>query len=442
MRIFRLLMVSLVILLPRICRAEEGAGSPEEKGFVAIMQADMLILPGTEEYLRASIERAAADGAKLLIVKLDTPGGMLNTTQRMIQDIFNSPIPIIIYVFPTGATATSAGVFVTLAGHVAAMAPGTSIGAAHPVAGDGKDIEGDMRQKAENMTVAMVKSISEQRGRNLSWAEKAVKESSSATEKEALKLGVIDIIAEDIDSLLRQSAGKKIKLGNSDFTIGDYSNLPKREYEISFKQKTINTLANPSVLALLWLAATTGLTIELYNPGAILPGVVGLISLILALAMSQIIPITQGGLLLIIVGALMIASEVFVTSGVLGIGGVAAMVIGSIYLVDVIEAPGLSVNLGLIVPTAIVLGGFMLFLAQAVVRSSKRKEATGEEAMIGMIAEATENFSNQGKVFVNGEVWTAELIKGFAEKGDKLVVRGVQGLVLQVEKAEKKDSSV
>ena len=413
----------------------ENHDSEKQKGFVALMQANMLILPGTSEYLRTTIDKASRDGAKLIIVKLDTPGGMLNTTQEMIQDIFNSPVPIVIYVSPSGATATSAGVFITLAGHIASMAPGTSMGAAHPVTGEGKDIEGDMRQKAENMTIAMVKSISEQRGRNLTWAEEAVKESSSITEGEALKLGVVDVIAEDLDSLLKQIAGKTVKVKNLEEVLGDYSELERRVYEISFKQKTINTLSNPNVLALLWLAATTGLTIELYNPGLILPGVVGLICLIIALAMSQIIPITQGGVLLLLLGAAMVASELYVASGILGVAGIIAMVFGSIYLIDTVQAPGLSVNLHIIIPAAVIFGGIMLFLTDRLVRSAKKKKVTGEEGMVGQFAEAMVNFSSKGKVFVNGEVWNAVMSEGFAEKGDKLKITAVkEGLTLEVEK--------
>ncbi|MCB0318390.1 MAG: ATP-dependent Clp protease proteolytic subunit, partial [Bdellovibrionales bacterium] len=169
---------------------------------IAVMDMDMMILPGTQGYLEDTIKSAEDNNAKLIILTLDTPGGMLNTTQEMIQKIFSSKVPIVIYVSPTGASATSAGVFLTLAGHIAAMAPGTTIGAAHPVAGDGKDIEGDMRAKAENSTISMVKAISEQRGRNVKWAEQAVKESSSITEKEALSLKVVDLVADDLDELI------------------------------------------------------------------------------------------------------------------------------------------------------------------------------------------------------------------------------------------------
>lgn len=421
-------LIALFLFLPL-------SSAAEEPGFVALVSMDMMILPGTAEYLEKSIESAEAGGARVVIVRLNTPGGLLNTTQEMIQSIFRSDIPVIVYVGPSGATATSAGVFLTLAGHIAAMAPGTTIGAAHPVSGEGKDIEGDMRDKVENITVAMVKSISEERGRNAAWAEKAVKKSSSLTEKEALKENVIDLVADDYQSLLKKIAGKKIKIHNKEIVLEDYSALPQRHYDISFKQKTINTLSNPNVLALLWLAATTGISIELYNPGLILPGVVGAICLILAMAMSQIIPVTQGGVLLLILGAVLIASELFITSGVLGIGGIIAMIFGTIYLIDVVEAPGMSVNLSLIIPLVLAVGSLMLFLVYSIVSSRKRRAVTGEEGLNGQVAEAMATFTSSGKVFVNGEIWSAKLKEGIAEKGEKLrVVDVLDGLTLLVEK--------
>ena len=320
----------------------------ETREYVAVLSMDMMILPGTQSYLEESIARAGREGAKIIVVNLDTPGGVLLTSQEMVQAILNSPIPIVIYVSPSGSTATSAGVFITMAAHIAAMAPGTSIGAAHPVTGEGKDIEGDMRKKAENMTIAMVKAISEQRGRNIKWAEQSVKESSSATAEEALKENVIDLLANDITSLLESIAGKKIKLGSQELELEDYSNLPRIEYEIATRDKVINVLANPNVAALLWMGATTGLSLEIYNPGAILPGVVGLICLVLALQVSQVIPISQSGILLLVLGAALIIADFFVGSAVLAVGGIIALAFGAVYLIDVSQAPGLEVSTELI----------------------------------------------------------------------------------------------
>lgn len=404
-----------------------------DEAHVAIMHMQMMILPGTAEYLNETIAKASADGAKLIVVHLDTPGGVLSTSQEMIQNIFKSPIPIAIYVSPTGGTATSAGVFITMAGHIAAMAPGTSIGAAHPVTGEGKDIEGDMRAKAENMTIAMVKSISEQRGRNVAWAEKAVKESNSITETEALKTNVVDVVAKDVDDLLKQVAGKQVSLESGKVTLQDFSSLPKRAYEMSVKDQFINVLSNPNIAALLWLGATTGLSLELYNPGAILPGVVGIICLVLALAVSQVIPMNHGAILLLVVGAGLIGAEFYVPSGLLGIGGILAMVLGALYLIDASAAPGLGVDPTLILPIASLIGLAMLYVVFAIIKVKKRPVTTGMQGLVGQKGKAIDSFTSKGKVFVNGEVWNATSAAGIIDKDSSIEVVAVKdGLMLEV----------
>lgn len=412
------------------------AGSSDH---IAIIKMKMMILPGTSSFLQSSISEAQAKGAKLLIVELDTPGGILDTSQEMVKTLFQATIPVVVYVSPQGAMAASAGVFITMAANVAVMAPGTSIGAAHPVQGDGKNIEGDMRAKAENMTVAMVKSIAEQRGRSVAWAEKSVKESSSLTEQEALKENVVDFVAEDISQLLIKIVGKKIKIENKEITIEDYSKLPQIRYEMKYQDKFLNVLANPNVAALLWLAATTGLSIELYNPGLIFPGVVGVIALILALIVSQIIPMSQGALALLVVGALLIAVELFTGSLVLGIGGVIAIVLGLVYLVDTTQAPGLAVAAEFIVPIALVVGGFLLFVAKNaydVLRGSKSKSNnnTGSEGMISKFGEAVTDISkDDGKVAIGGEYWNAVTNGEPITSGKSIVVvKVLPSLLLEV----------
>jgi membrane-bound serine protease (ClpP class) len=423
-----LLIVSFFGLLSSAV-AQEGAPH------IAVMDMEMGIFPGTAEYLKNVVEEAPTRGAKAIIVNLDTPGGLLQASQDMVKLLFESKIPVIIYVSPSGSTATSAGVFITMAAHVAAMAPGTTIGAAHPVQGDGKNIESDMRSKAENMTVAMAKSISEQRGRNAAWAEKAVKESASITEVEAAKIGVVDVVAKDAAELLKKISGKKVKIGDTVVELKNLADLPLIKYEMSFKNKVINTLADPSIVQVLWLAATTGLSIELYNPGLILPGVVGVICLILALAAYQVIPINLGGVLLLAVGSLLIGAELFVPSGVLAIGGVIALVLGSIYLIDTTQMPGIVVNISYIATVALVIGSAMAALTTAVVRSQKRKLATGSDALVGLIGKAAENISSKGRLFVNGEYWRATCRNGIIEKGAQAKIIAVNpGMILEVEK--------
>ena len=435
----RCLVAVLALLI--LCRTASADSAPSavtltgQAPYVAVIDLHMMMLPGTAAFLSKSIEQASSTGAKILIVRLSTPGGMLTTSQDMIQEIFKSPIPVVLYVSPGGASATSAGVFITMAGHIAAMAPGTSIGSAHPVQSDGKDIEGDMREKAEQMAIAMVKSIAEQRGRNVAWAEKAVKESNSITEKEALKLSVVDVVADSIPDLLRQIKGREVKLEHSTAVLDDYSSLPIKTFEMSLKDKSINVLANPNIAALLWLGATTGLSLELYSPGAILPGVVGVICLVLALAVSEIIPLSQGGILLFVVGAFLIGLELYVPSGILGVGGIIAMALGAFYLVDVSRAPDLAVAYHYILPLALVLGAFMLFVAMSAVRAMRRRATTGSEGLVGQRGKSLVTFTTKGKVSVNGEVWNAIATEGIVEKGNEVEVLAMrEGLVLEVRK--------
>ncbi len=412
--------------------------SYSEESFAAVLDMDMMILPGTQSYLEKSIDKGQKEGAKLVVVKLNTPGGVLSTTQSMMQKIINSEIPIIIYVSPSGGTATSAGVFITMAGHIAAMAPGTSIGAAHPVAGDGKDIEGDMREKAENMATAMVRSISTERGRNVEWVEKSVRESSSITANEALKKNVIEIVATDVKDLLSQLKGKEIKLKDKKFTFPDYSNLIVKDYSIGTRDKVINVLANPNVAALLWMGATTGISLELYNPGSIFPGVVGVICLLLALAVSQIIPISHSGILLLVTGALLIGADMFVGSGVLAIGGIVALAFGAVYLIDVTQAPGLEINPEFIIPVAIFLGLLALFVSRTVYKALREEPKTAKEGLVGQTGKVLKNIAKEGKVLVAGEYWKAvpaKSVEGIIDKGSRIRVVSIkEGMVLEVEK--------
>ncbi|MCB0333639.1 MAG: nodulation protein NfeD, partial [Bdellovibrionales bacterium] len=300
------------------------------------------------------------------------------------------------------------------------------------------DIEGDMRKKAEEITVAMVKSIAEERGRNVEWAEKAVKESASLTEKEALEKNVIDLIAPSVTDLLNQLAGRTVKLKDgNEVRLPDLSLLPRKEYEMSVRDEVINVLANPNVIALLWLAATTGISLELYNPGAILPGMIGLIALLLALAVSQIIPISQGGVLLLILGAVLIAAEMFTGTFLLGVGGVVSLIFGSLYLIDVTQAPGLSVSYELIVSVAVLLGGFLLVVVHGAIKARRQQPLTGSEGLVGERAKTVEPISKGGKVFLDGEYWNAMTPEGVIEKGVLVEVVAVHdGLVLEVKKIE------
>jgi len=404
---------------------------------VAIIPMKMAILPGTQAYLERSMQDAIEHKAALIVIELDTPGGLLNSTQEMVQKIFQSPVPVIVYIAPSGAMAASAGTFLTLAAHIAAMAPSTTIGAAHPVQGNGKDIDGDMRAKSENITASLMKAISEQRGRNADWAEKAIRDSNSITPKEALKLKVIDLVANNLDELLKNVEDKSLEIKGKKISLTGVSRLPRINYELSFKEQVINFLAEPNILALLWFAATTGLAIELYHPGGIFPGVIGIVSLFIALGVSQVIPVSNAGVLLMIVGGLLIGAEIFITSGILGLGGVIAMIFGSIYLIDEAQAPGLDVSISFSILMAVVFALMIIFIIHEGRRAFSSRHVTGQDGMVGLVGEAVQDFHKNGKVFVNGEYWQAKTNTDseVINKGDKIqVVATDNGLSLLVKK--------
>lgn len=420
----RILLFFIFSLLIHFSSFAEDANT--SNGHILVLDMDLIILPGTGSYLAEAVKEAESTGAKAIVIKLNTPGGMLQTTQDMIQTIFSSKVPVIVYVTPAGATATSAGVFITMAAHVAGMAPGTSLGAAHPVSGGGQDIEGDMRKKAENMTTALVRSITEQRGRNVEWVEKAVRESESITAKEALENNVVDIVAKDIDALLSLASGKEIKLNNESFIIPKLEDLKRINYQLKLKDKFINILANPQIIALLWLAAVTGLFMELKNPGMIIPGTVGVICLALALSVSQIIPINQGGVLLLILGACLIAMELFVPSGFLGVGGGISIVLGLIYLVDVSKAPGLEVGNTFAILLTLVFGGFLLLIIKVLSKELTKKAVSGLEGLIGKTGVSFEDLNPEGRIFLDGTYWNAEALSEVVLKGSDIVVKSVK----------------
>jgi membrane-bound serine protease (ClpP class) len=397
----------------------------------------MPIFAGTLGYLDAGIEKAEREKFSFIVVSLSTPGGMLNVTQEMIEHIFASPVPIAIYVAPSGATSTSAGVFITMAAHVAAMAPGTSIGAAHPVDGSGADIKGDMRKKVENMAISLVESISKNRGRNTDWAKKSVKKSSTLTDDEAVKRKVVDFTASSIQDLLGKISGKKVLLKDKTVELRSLAKATIVQYDISFRHSLLNTLSEPNVAGLLWVTATTGLGVELTYPGLIFPGVVGVICLVLALISTQILSLSTGAISLIVLGTILLFSEVYFTTGLLGIGGLISIVVGMIYLVD--PSQGVSVSLGYVSLFIIPLFSLVLFLAFKVRQASKNKELTGNNALQGQLATVRADFIQSedksfyvGTVLTEGEIWKAQSVVQIL-KGDKVtVMRKLEGLLLEV----------
>jgi membrane-bound serine protease (ClpP class) len=406
---------------------------------VNLIVLDTTINPAVADFIHESITRSAQENAAALVIQLDTPGGLLNSTKTIVKDILGAPVPVIVYVAPSGAGAGSAGVFITMAGHIAAMAPGTTIGAAHPVSGGG-NIEGDMREKIENFTASFSEAIAQRRGRNVEWAEKAVRQSVSITEVEALQKKVIDLVAADMQELLRKAEDRKVDIGNTKIPLNfkaareEDGTVRVTTLEMRLKHKVLNILADPNIAYLLMLAGLVGLYVEFSHPGAIFPGLAGGICLVLALTAFQVLPINSTGLLLLGLGMALLVAELFVPSfGVLGVGGIISFVLGSLFLFDA-PAEELAVDRGLIVTAALCVSAFMLLVGTLAVRTWRQRPTTGREGMIGEIGEVRERIAPRGKVWLHGEYWTAESEEEL-EVGQKVRVIGINHMVLRVRKA-------
>ncbi len=389
-----------------------------------------VINPVSAEYVHDALLSAESTGAQGLIVKLDTPGGLDTSMRLIVKDITGSTIPVIVFVAPSGGRAASAGVFLTMAAHVAAMTSGTNIGAAHPVAMGGSEMDATMKEKVENDAVAYIKSLAEQRGRNVAWAEDAVRKSVSATEQEALKLKVVDLIAEDVPHLLRQVHGRKVALAGGEKTLNT-DGVTVREYPMGPRLELLKALSDPNIAYLLMTVGTIGILAELYNPGAILPGIVGAISLILAFYSLQSLPINYAGVLLLILGIVFFVLEASVTSyGLLALGGIASMLFGSLMLIKS-DAEFFQISWAVIIPVIITTATVSLLLIGMGVRAMRHTAQTGLEGMVGAIGIAKTALCPQGQLAIHGELWDA-ISDTPAEPGASAKVLRVEGLTLHV----------
>jgi len=389
------------------------------------------------KYVTDGIERADREGAGLVLIQLQTPGGLDTSMREIIEKILNSKTPVVVYVAPSGARAASAGFVITLAADVAAMSPGTNIGAAHPVSAGGEPMDETMSKKVESDAAAYVRSLAAKRGRNVELAEKGVVESKSWTEKEALDAGLIDYVASSQADLLAQLDGKTITKFDGTKIRVMTAGQPVVELEMTWSQKILSVISHPNVAYVLMALGMLGLYFELANPGAVLPGVVGAISLVLAFFALQVLPVNIAGLLLIVVGIGLMIAEAFTAGfGALGVGGVIALFLGSLILFEQpsIPTPALRVSWSVLVPVAIVLALMFSVLARMVVVAQRRKAATGQEGLIGEVGVAQTDFPGEGKVFVHGEYWNARS-KDKLSKGDRVRVTKVEGLTVTVEPA-------
>jgi membrane-bound serine protease (ClpP class) len=420
----------LVLLLAGALTPGAGAAATPP---VATIQLDGVISPVTVRLLEAALTRAQAEKAGALVILLDTPGGLERSMRLICQRLLNADIPVVVYVAPTGARAASAGVFVTMAAHVAAMAPATNIGAAHPVAVGG-DVDKESMRKIENDAAAFARTVADARGRNAEWAEKAVRESVSITEREAVSLKVVDLIAESVSDLLDKVDGRSVKTARGPVTLQSRG-AAVIAIEIGFRDRVLNVITDPNVAYILMMLGMLGLFFELSNPGVILPGVVGGISLILAFFALQSLPINYAGLLLILFGIALFIAEIGVVShGVLASGGIVALGLGSLMLFDAPEA-GFRVSWWVILPTVGATAAVFLFVVAVGIRALRGGSPAGTSTLVGRIGVAREPLSPAGQVLVQGELWRAVARGAPVEEGSRVRVVDANGLTLTVEKA-------
>ena len=411
-------LLSLLLILP------VDAGSAP----VYLVRVTGAISPGNADFLDSAIHRANAEGAGCLIMMLDTPGGLAESMRKMVMSIYESRIPVVVYVAPSGARAASAGVMITMAADVAAMAPGTHIGAAHPVNAGGKDLDKTMAEKVTNDMVAFVKSIAEKRGRNVKWAEEAVRESVSVTETEALEKKIIDRVARDVDDLIEQIRGLEIK-GKGPVDIDPAKRVWIAE---SVRTRILKALSDPNIAYILMMIGLAGLYFELSHPGVILPGVIGSIALILAFYSFQTLPVKPAGVLLILLALIFFILEMKIASyGLLSVAGIICLLLGSVMLFDRMGGR-IGVSWTVMLPTISLVGGFFVVVAGLVFRSRARRPMTGESGLIGETGVVKMPLTPTGRIQLHGELWFARCRTPLAA-GLRVRVTAVDGLTLEVE---------
>jgi len=413
---------------------------PAAAAHVNVITVAGSINPASSDYIQNAIETSEGDGAAALLIELDTPGGLLASTKDIIQAILNSSVPVIVYVTPRGAWAASAGTFITLAGHVAAMAPGTSIGAASPVSvtgGGGERDEKDKRtdvslEKAEKFTMAFMESIAKERDRNVEWALSAVREAEAITQDEALRLNVIDVVAKDRADLFAQVDGRTVQLNDVPHKLA-LKDVETRQIEMAGMTRLFNFLASPDVAMILVMAGLLGLYIEFQNPGMLAPGIAGAICLVLAAIAFQILPFSWVGLILILAGMALMVAEIFITSfGLLFVGGILCFLLGGSMLFDMPEVSDLTVSFwDVLLPTVIGFAVCAALVVYAVGRSFLRAQMSGTSEMVGLTGVTQNGLSPGGTVFVRGEYWSADADEN-VPPGGRVEVIAVEGMRLRV----------
>ena len=398
---------------------------------VYVIPVSDAISPGVANYVEKGIEKATEAGAACVVIELDTPGGLADSMREIVMAIYKSDIPVVVFVSPSGARAASAGVMITMAADIAAMAPGTNIGAAHPVGAGGQEINDTMEDKVTNDMVAYVKGIAKKRDRNAEWAEKAVRESVSVTASEALEQNIIDLVAEDMDDLIKQINGREIP-GRGVLNLEEPEQVVMKE---TIRDKVLKAISNPNVAYILMLIGLAGLYFELSHPGAIFPGVIGGIAIILAFFAFQTLPVNYAGILLILLAVVFFIMEMKITSySLLSVAGVVSLTLGSLMLFEG-GSPETRVAWQVMVPTVVLISGFFIAVAGMVFRAHVIQPRTGVSGLIGHIGVVKNAIDPEGKVFIRGELWNAEAGTVIPE-GAKVRVVNVTNLMLEVEALE------
>jgi membrane-bound serine protease (ClpP class) len=418
------LYLLLFLLLPFLLPAQK----------VVSIHIDATINPAIADYIHRGIKSAEEQKATCILMHLNTPGGLLKSTRVIVSDIMQSKVPVIVYVSPGGAHAGSAGVFITMAAHIAAMAPGTNIGAAHPVSGQGT-MDTIMSEKVTNDAAAFIRSIAQKRDRNVEWAVNAVRNSESVSENEALENNIINLVAANEKELLEKIDGKQVVTESGTTTL-QTKNATVEKMDMGWVAKLLNVISDPNVAYILFLLGLYGLMFELYSPGTLLPGIIGGICIILALYAMHTLPINYAGLALIVFAVILFLLEVKIIShGLLGIGGVISLFLGSVMLFRSGTDWGYAdISWSVIITAVVVTSLFFLFVVGMGLKAQRAKPSTGTEGMIGETGETISELNPIGRVLVHGEIWNAKTLEGIISAGEKIKVTAVQNLTLQVER--------
>jgi membrane-bound serine protease (ClpP class) len=431
-RVLAILLILLAAGLPTLAQAQSGA-------HVDVLTLNGAIDAWTDGYINRGIGIAEQDGAQAVIILLNTPGGSLTAMQDITTRMLNARVPVVVFVYPQGAWAGSAGTFITLAGNIAAMAPGTSIGAAHPVDASGQNISSDERDKITNFSVAIIQNIARQRGRNAEWAASAVKNSVAATAQEALDQKVIDLMATDVNDLLNKIDGRTVKTVAGDFTLHT-QRVGIVNVDMNFAEYFFHTLVNPDIALILFQLALVALAVELYNPGAIIPGTVGAVCLVLALVALGNLPVNWGGLVLIVISVILFIVDVKVNTIALTASGLVMFIAGGLLLFTPLTPPStpfvpqVSVSPVVVLASGAVMTAFFLFILGAAVRGHRFPVLMGAHTLVGATGVATTDLAPSGTVQVQSELWTAESEGEPIPKGQAVRIRAVEGLRLKVVK--------